>query len=319
MENRFKNALQTIKQANNILLVTHNKPDGDALSSICAVMELLTNLEKKFSAYCHDAPPHQFNFLPHVEKITNDKNVFNFSDFDLIIALDCGSLSRTDLTQEILNRAPHQLAMEIDHHPKIDDYADVEIRIPKMSSTAEVLYSFLKANKIKINKNLANCILTGILTDTGNLLYGTSEQTINISSEMLIYGARFSAVTENTYRNKSLPAMKIWGEALSNLQINEKYNFAYSVITLESLEKNEATEEELDGIANFLSNLYGVKGLLLFKESSDGKLKCSLRTNSPDINLSELAQILGGGGHAKASGFEIRAQIQRQEQGWKIV
>lgn len=303
---------QKIKSAKNILLVTHDRPDGDALSSECALIELLTHLNKKFFAYCYNSPPAQFNFLPNVEKINAHKDELNFSQYDLIITLDCGSLSRTKLTEEIENKDKSQFVVEFDHHPKIDDYADIEIKKPQASSTVEILYYFFKTNKIKINKNIANCILTGIITDTGNFLYpSTTDKTIQIASEMLLYGASFPLISESTRRNKSLPAMKILGRAIDNLQINKKYNFAFSVLTYKNLSEGNVTEEELEGISGFLSNLYGVSGVMLLREEKNKKIKGSLRTAHPKINISILAQILGGGGHAKASGFTIDGELRQ--------
>lgn len=319
LSKKYKEAFEKINNSKKILLVTHNRPDGDALSSICSVIELLLNLNKKFFAYCYDQPPHQFNFLPHTKKIRSDINELSFAEYDLIIALDCGSLARTCLAKEILSRNDQQFVIEFDHHPKTDDYADLEIRIPEASSTVEILYNFFKTNQIKINKNIANCILAGILTDTGNFLYpSTTEHTIKISSKMLQLGARFPTVLENTWRNKSLAAMKIWGKALNNLQINSEYNFAFSVLAYEDISGTDVTEEELEGISGFLSNLHEVKGLLFIREEEKGKIKGSLRTTRHNVNVSKLARYLGGGGHAKASGFIIKGNLEKTNGGWMI-
>lgn len=320
IEEKYREAYKKIKEAQNILLVTHYRPDGDALSSMGVMIELMESLQKPFCAYCSDKPPFQFNFLPHVEKIISDKEVFKFSDFDLIIALDCGSLSRTNLSKEIGHRRNNQLAVEFDHHPRIDNYSDVEVRNAKASSTVEVLYYFLKANNIRFNKNFANCILTGILTDTGNLLYeSTSEKTIKITSEMLVYGARYPLILENTWRNKSLLSMRVWGRAMSNLKINSFYNFAYSFLTKEDIRNSGVTEEELEGIPGFLSNLEGVAGLVFLREEEGGRIKGSLRTTHPNVDISKLAQILGGGGHKRASGFVIDGRFEEIDGSWRIV
>ncbi|MCK5416362.1 bifunctional oligoribonuclease/PAP phosphatase NrnA [Candidatus Parcubacteria bacterium] len=320
LKERYKEAYNQIQKAKNILLVTHNRPDGDALASTGAVAEYLTNIKKNWSAFCLDKPPYQFNFLAHVEKIIYDRNEINFNTFDLIIALDCGSLSRTNLVEEIKNRTEKQIFIEFDHHPKIDDYSNIEIRNPQSSSAAEVLYHFFKINKIKINKEIANCILTGILTDTGNFLFpSTTDQTIKIASEMMIDGAKFPMIIENTWRNKSVDAMKIWGTAINNLKINQKYNFAYSILTKDDIKNQKVTEEELEGIPEFLSNLYGVAGLVLLREQKDGKIKGSLRTSHPDIDVSKIAKNLGGGGHKKASGFTIKGKLKKLKTGWEVI
>jgi phosphoesterase RecJ-like protein len=312
----FIQAYNLIKSSHNVLVAIHTNPDGDAIASACLMADVLKLAGKNFSLYCHNQINRQFNFLPHWEKFQT--NLENF-DFDLIIALDCGSVARTRLDKAIINRQPNQRLLVIDHHPKTDHYADLEIRDPAAAATTEILYYWLKNNKITINKNLANCILTGIMTDTGNFLYpATSPQTINIASEMLAAGARLPQIMENTWRTKSLASMKAWGKAMSNLQINKKYNFAFTVLLTEDL-LPEVTEEDLEGMAGFLSNLDKVNGLLVLRELPDGKIKGSLRTSKPNIDVSRLAQVLGGGGHARAAGFTIEGRIERAGGGWRVV
>lgn len=317
-KNIYLNILDKIKSANKILVVTHENPDGDALSSSCAIIELLKSLNKKYSAYCFNKPPYQFDFLPNVEKFTTNKN--NFESFDLIITLDCGALNRTKLEDEINNRNKNQTVINIDHHIKMDDFADMELKNPKATSTAEIVYDLFEENKIIINKNIANCILTGILTDTGNFLYpSTSQKSVKISSEMLSKGARLPKIMENTWRNKSLASMKIWGKAMSRLRINKKYNFAFSVLTKKDIAESEADEEELEGIVGFLSNLNNVKGVMLLREQPNNVIKGSLRTSCPDVDVAKLAQSLGGGGHVKASGFKIEGTLIQKNNTYKII
>ncbi len=315
-----KQAYEKIKNSKHILLATHEKPDGDALSSIGVMIELLEKLNKIYTAFCIDEPPIQFDFLSHVEKIKTNKNKIDISQYDLFISLDCGSLSRTGLHKEINNSSQKPFIIEFDHHLKIEDIADIEIRDSAAASTTEVLYDFLQFNKIPINKNIANCILTGILTDTAFFLYpSTRDKTISIASEMLEKGARFSKIIENTWRNKSLGAMQIWGKALANIYLNKKYGLAFSVLTKKDVEQSQTTEEELEGIAGFMSNLEGVRAILLLKEEPDGKIKGSLRTSRSDVDVSLLARALGGGGHKKASGFKFKGRLIKGKNGWEVV
>jgi phosphoesterase RecJ-like protein len=314
----YEKIYSKIKAANNILLATHEKPDVDAASSVCAIIEFLEILGKKYSAYCFDPIPFQFGFLPHAEKIKSDKTAFNFSGFDLIITLDCGNVGRTKIGEEIKNRSSNQFLVEIDHHIKVENGADLELRNPAFSSTTEAVYEFFKANKIKINKNMANCILAGILTDSGNFIYqATSDKTIKISSEMLSRGANLTQITESTLRNKNIGALKIWGKAISRLEVNEKYGIAFTALRLEDIEG--ADEEDLEGIPNFLGNLGNAKAIMVIREQKDGTVKGSLRSAHPDINVAALAQKLGGGGHIKASGFTVEGKLEQTEKGWRII
>jgi phosphoesterase RecJ-like protein len=317
-EIKYNKIYSKIKEAKNILLLTHEKPDVDAVSSVCAMIDLLEKENKPYFAYCYDAMPHQFNFLPHIEKINSDKSAFSFNDFDLIIVFDCGGMNRTKLADEIIARDKNQFIIEIDHHIKIEDYADLELRNPKVASTTTLVYDFFRANKIKINKNIANCILAGILTDSGNFIFtATTDNTIKISSEMLKLGANLPQIMENTIRNKNLHALKIWGKAMARTQINKKYNIAFTVLTLNDVKELE--EEDLEGIPNFLGTLHDVKAVMLIREQKDGTIKGSFRSAHPKINVATLAQTLGGGGHAKASGFTIEGRLKLMEKGWRII
>ncbi|MBU0637162.1 MAG: bifunctional oligoribonuclease/PAP phosphatase NrnA [Patescibacteria group bacterium] len=311
----FQKAYSLIKDAKHILLITHEKPDGDAVASTCAMAEILEFLKKQYSIFCLDKPSYQYNYLPHLKKFNSD---CDFNQVDIIIVLDCGDLKRTNLKKQINQRQKNQLIIEFDHHPKIDNYADIELRISESASTTEILYQFLKINKIKINKNLANCILTGIITDTANFLYpSTSSQTINIASEMLTYGAKLPLIIESTWRNKSLVAMKTLGKAMSSLKINKKYNFATVVLSQENLD-NAITDEDMEGIAGFLSNLENVSGIMFLHEQKNNSLKGSLRTSNNNVDISRLAYLLGGGGHAKASGFTIEGKLEKTNKIWQV-
>ncbi len=314
----YNKILSKIKEAGNILLVTHEKPDVDAVSSVCAFIDLLEKMGKPYFAYCFDAPSRQFDFLPYLEKISADKSALNFDDYDLIIVFDCGGVNRTKLADEINNRKESQFIIEIDHHIKTGSYADLELREPERASTTELVYNFFKANKIKINKNTANCILAGILTDSGNFIFAsTTDRTIKISSEMLSCGANLPRIMDNTLRNKNLPALKIWGKAMSRTNINKKYNIAFTALTLDDI--GDLDEEDLEGIPNFLGNLRNVKAVMIVREQKDGTIKGSFRSAHPDTNVAKLARALGGGGHVKAAGFTIEGRLEMMDGGWKVI
>lgn len=317
MDNQLlQKAYTLIKNSQNILIVTHENPDGDAVASACLVAEIARLAEKKYWLYCHDSVNYQNEFLPHLDEF---KNYYDKFDFDLIVVLDCGSVERTKLEKEILGRLPHQLVLEIDHHPKARAYADLEVRDSTAAATTEILYRLIKANKIRINKNIADCILTGILTDTGNFLYpSTSPETINIASGMLTAGARLPQIMENTWRNKSIGSMKTWGTALARLKINPQYNFGYTILENQDV-PDDIAEEELEGMAGFLSNLNGVNAIMLLREMPNGQIKGSLRATKPNIDVAKLAVALGGGGHTKAAGFIIDGQLEKTDKSWKIV
>jgi len=332
---RYKQAFLKIKNSRKLLIISHINPDGDALSSVCAFLELARMLKIDAQAYAQFKKGDTFNYLPHEsEIITDSANVLSLNSYDTVVVLDCGSLSRTNLLEEIKTvqkSSDRPFIIELDHHPKVDDYADLEIREPEKAATVEIIYNFLKENKFSLNKNLANCILTGLLTDTGNFLYSNSSNiNIAIASEMLDLGAQFPKIINNTLHNQNMLSMKLWGLTMDNLKINAKYNIAYSVLTKEDLDNLTKLGSKIEierylnndvygDIAGFLSNLSEVQAIMLLREEEDGKIKGSLRTSRPDVDISGLAKELGGGGHPKASGFVMQGHIVKTESGWKIV
>jgi len=319
---KFQKAHRVIQGAKNILIIIHKRPDGDALSSACAFSLFLDKLNKQHEIFCPNPPPETFSFLPGVNKIKSNKIEMknNFSRFDLILILDCGSIIRTDLVSEIESRGDHQYILEFDHHPSEEGFSDLELRYPEMNSTTEVIYHFYKFNNLEIDKETAESILTGILTDTANFLHPlTNTQTLEIASLMLNKGANYPKITKSTWQNKSVDSMKVWSVVLNNLKINPEYKIAFSVLTQEEMKLFEDNLEDLDSILHWISNLEEIKALILLKEEVGNLLKGNLRTNHPGVDVSLLANHLGGGGHAKASGFMIKGEIKKGNNSWKVL
>jgi len=321
---QYNNVLSVIKKASRVLVVSHEKPDGDATASVCALSLLLDKLGKDYILFTPTPPSSSFSFLPNMDKITSEREEVageNFFGFDLIIIADCGSVNRTKLEAEIRNKRTYQYIVEFDHHPRKEErISELEIRLPQAAATTEIIYHFFKYNNIKIDKEMADCILTGILTDTANFLHpSATKKTIKIASRMVSKGAQFPKITKNTWQNKSLKAMKLWSTVLNNLQINPKYNIAFTVLTLEEIKKFREKEEVWDGITNSLNNLKGVKAVIFLRQEDEDLIKGSIRTNRSDINVARLANYLGGGGHVKAAGFSLKGRIEKTKNSWKIL
>ncbi len=308
----FKLAGEKINTANKVLLLSHLSPDVDAIASLCFFIDIFKKSNKYFIAFA-DNKNNDYYYLPNEELIIGNKdklfsrikNDLNNGQeltkdflklFDLIITVDCGSLERTSLAEEIeilqgLSSRP--FIVEIDHHVPAKTYADVEIKIP-LASTTELLYYLADINNIKIDRNLANCILAGILTDTANFLYpSVTSKTLDVSSKMMELGAQFPKLLNNTWRNKSFLEMKIWGLALANLKIKKEYNIAFSVLPYDDLNNfkrlyGDFSTDIFSDIAGFLSSLSETDITLLIREDEIGKIKGSLRggsvNNSPINN-----------------------------------
>jgi len=338
MQAKLIKALEMMRSSERILIIAHLRPDGDALSSVAALRLLGLNLGKEVSSFCQDKNQELFDYLPGVNTIYSDlgslKRGLGINDslrdyFDLIIVADCGSLARTAIGDDILEfKHKGGQVIEFDHHPRIDDYADLEIRYPELSSTAELVYNFIVANKLSFNRDLADCILTGILTDTGNFLYpSASDATMKAAAAALAAGARYNKIANYVWRNKDMAMIKMWGLALERLKLNPRYQLAFAVITRDDIinifgQDNLDSAAESDffsGLAGFLSNLSGAKAVMLLYEDRRGLVKGSLRSTPNGMLVGKLARALGGGGHERAAGFTLPGTLEQIDNQWVLV
>ncbi|NCU44186.1 bifunctional oligoribonuclease/PAP phosphatase NrnA [Candidatus Falkowbacteria bacterium] len=309
-QKKAKEAWQLLRQAEQWLIITHYNPDGDALSSANIFLELAAQLDKKVLAYCADQPGENFSFLSRVGQVSSQLSRQQFDQSPVVIVVDCGSASRTKLAEWLLNHHSNQTIIEFDHHQPQDNYADISFKESQAAATVEVIYDFLIAINWPISTEIARSVLTGLVTDTGNFLHSnTTDKITKIAAKMMLLGARLPKIINQTLVSKNLAVMRLWGRALSQLKINAEYLLAIVVIRQKDLIEFGLTSDDLSGLVGLISSLQGVAGNLLLVETDDGQLKGSLRTNRADLDLSVLANILGGGGHRKAAGFTVTGGI----------
>jgi len=333
LKEKLQLAYSKMQTSKRILVLGHTSPDADALASVGAILEIAHDLKLETYAYANRKTAGAYSFIPGEEEVQGEEPA-DLLIFDLIIILDCGSISRTGLEARIrtLIKVAQEgriikrpFIIEFDHHQPQEKYADLEIRLPNKASTTEIIYHFLQVNNLPITKTLANCILIGLMTDTGHFLHAnSSKEAISVSSEMLLRGASLPKIINYTVNNKSFSALKVWGRAIENMQFNENTGLVSSSLTSQELSEllpieDEALNVDLFGdIVSFLSTLRGVSVALFLREDGDF-VKGSLRTNSDIIDVAKIAQNWGGGGHKKAAGFSLLGRLARTAGGWKVI
>jgi bifunctional oligoribonuclease and PAP phosphatase NrnA len=317
---------EIIYKSRRVLIIGHIRPDGDAISSCLALSYLLNKLQKEYELFCLDNIPPYFNYLKDFNKIKNKKKEVDFKTFDLVITADCGSLARTGCSEEIVTLKKNNKIklIEIDHHLSNDSIADIELRDPSKAATTELIYELCQTFNFDINKDTAEAILTGLITDTANFFYpNASASTISLAAKLLNKGANLNKIVSQVKKGNNIKTLKLWGLAMERLSIHQKYNFAYSVLSKEDLKVLKIEENELNEtlsfIAGFLSNLANVKATLLLYDSGNGMVKGHLRSANKSINVAKLANYLGGGGHSQAAGFIIKGELIKKENTWEVI
>jgi len=326
---KFQLVCQLMRVARRVLLIAHTSPDADAVASLGAMLEVALDFGSEVYAYADKKPAGAYDFIPNEDRILSVPPD-DLRDFDLVIVLDCGSIERTALADRLgrLLEVPAEsrpFVIEFDHHQPTASYADLEIRLADKASTTEIVHQFLKTNELAISKTLANCILIGLMTDTGHFLHAnSSREAIAVSSEMLLSGASLPKILDHTVHNKSFSALKVWGRVLENLRFNKETGLATATLTAGEIDEllpaeiREANADLFGDIVSFLASLAGVSAALLLREETD-KVKGSLRTNDDQVDVAKIAQKFGGGGHKKAAGFSLPGRLAKTDTGWKVI
>lgn len=305
-----------LRASQSVLIAMHEHPDGDALGSSLALMHALKQQGKRVTVYTPNKIPEFFSFLPGIEEMTMKKT--DVASYDTFIILDCTQFNRSCFESEALS---HPQTIVIDHHYGNPQQATINLVIPDAAATAHILFELFLMLDIDITKDIATSLLTGIFTDTGSFMHDSvTPNILEMSSYLMTKGARLSHIAHETYQKKDLPALRIWGRALSRIITNSRTGASISVITKKDLEECGATRDDLDGVVNMINTLPQSKFAMLLVEHEDGEVKGSLRSEPhKNVDVSKIAKRLGGGGHVLASGFEIKGNIMKKDGQWRIV
>lgn len=309
---------QEIKSAQDILVISHQKPDGDTVGANLALTSFLINKNKNVTSFCIDPVPDNLSFLPNSHLINNDHRVF-VQKYDLVIAVDCSNLQYAGVDGLITALPKGYTFINIDHHVSNPNYADINLVLPEASSTAEVLYRLFMDWNIEWNQDIANCLGCGLITDTNGFKNpATNYLALSAASDLINKGANVYKTIQNTVNQNNIGNLKLWGRALERLHKVKQYNLIYTWLTLKDFEECGVEASAAEGIANFLHILKEGEIIMVLREDAGNIIKGSLRTTS-DVDLTRLAGVFGGGGHKKAAGFSLPGKLVYDKNKLKVI
>jgi len=292
-----------IQKASNILILTHINPDGDCLGASNALSIFINSINKKNSILVNIIIPENLKFLD----INNA--VYDYNDnYDLFIMLDANNIKRCGYNGTIND---FDLII-FDHHKDLEGCYEKALKIidESSSSTCEIIFNFLTSLSIKIDKNMANSIMTGILTDTNNFInQATNKNAIKIAEKLIKFGANTSLINKNINKNNNINIIRFLEIVLERIKINKKLNIVSTYFTIDDLNKFNLNSNNIPSVVGLLNNLYNYNFVMVIKDMGKNELEFSLRTNT-DIDLSKISSLFGGGGHKKAAGFKIKGNIK---------
>lgn len=289
------NIKEEITRAKTVVILTHENPDGDAIGSSLAVYHALKHLNKEVDIIVPEIA-RTFMFLPGANDIKKHTEV---ESYDLAISLDCSDLKRLNGGMDIFENA--KTTISIDHHGINSMFANLNYVDPVSPACAQILVSIFNYWEIEITKEIGECLITGIITDTGGFKYSNiTVETFEFAAELLSKGVNISNIYERVMQIISKSRFELTRIALNRLELLENGRIAFTYITKEDEEKVNAEVGDYEGIVEQGRCIEGVEVSLFLRESEKG-YRVSMRSSNY-INVADICYIFGGGGHQKAAG-----------------
>ena len=301
------NIRESISNSNSILILTHENPDGDAIGSSLGFMHALKKIGKEVTVLIPTINP-MYSFLPGFNEIKSE--IEDYKNYDLCIALDSSDLERLHVCKPYFELIENTIV--IDHHITNQNYADVNYVNAVASSTCQNLIIVLAAMDISIDKEIAECIYTGILTDTGGFRYNSQPETFEFAGMLAETGIDISKIYRLVFDMTTERRTRLLCRALNRLELLEDGKIAYTYITAEDVEELQNADGDQEGIVNYGRNIEGVEVSIFVREKGD-KYKVSLRANEY-VDVSQISAKFAGGGHLRAAGFEMAMSLEQTKQ-----
>jgi phosphoesterase RecJ-like protein len=293
-------AARLLLENDRFLIITHRSPDGDTLGAGFGLYFALKGIGKKARVINSDPLPKKFASLYEDYKDEEYKP-------DFIISVDTAD---TKLFGEALVSFAEKVDLSIDHHHGNSGYAKDLCLESDAASACEVVFSVIEAAGIEITPKIAECLYTGIVTDTGCFRYsGTTPKTLAIASKLMETGINYAAINRRIFETKTRTRVALEMYAIRNMEYYLDSRCAFSAIPKTAADEMKVTDEDYDGLAALTTQIEGVEVGILVKEKEKGKFRISLRS-SGQRNVSDIAEKFGGGGHISAAGCSINGKLE---------
>ena len=313
--NALKKLLSSSKK---IAIIPHKNPDGDAIGSTLALWHYLINCGHTASIVSPNDYPKFLKWMPGADKILNfEKENMQakscIQNADIVFTLDFNHLGRVGHMSETLESSSATFVM-VDHHQEPSDYAKIMYSDVSMSSTCEMIYVLIKklGDENSITSEMANCIYTGIMTDTGSFKFAaTTSNTHRVIADLMDKGAKGTEIHHRIYDTNSPSRLHLLGCALKNMVILQEYQTAYITLSQEELDKYNYQKGDTEGFVNYGLTLDGIRFAVIFIENKEeGIFKISFRSVG-DFSVNDFARKhFHGGGHTNAAGGKSDYSIE---------
>ena len=313
-DTKFAEIGRVLREHNKFAVLSHVRPDGDALGSTLALALSLKGLGKEVRAWNEEGMLEKYNFLAQAELLTQPPS--EPEDFDVVVALDTAVQNRLGTTTSAVRHA--KLWINIDHHPSNPRYGDLVYIDPTAPATGQILFEFLTNQNFPITPEIAENLYAAISTDTGSFQYpNTTVRTFEIAAELVRCGVEVGRISQLLYENFPRRRIELLRELLGTMQFGCDGKLARFSLSKAAALALGVIPEDNEGLIDHLRAIRGVIVAIFFEELIDGKVRVSMRSKKEAVDVCAICTQFGGGGHVLAAGARVRGTLPEVEK--KIV
>lgn len=302
------NIKEEIKKAKDIVILTHENPDGDAVGSALAMYLALKKLNKQVDVIIPEYS-NTFNFLPGADEIKKEGKKEPYS---LAISVDVAGIRRMNGFAKYFEVS--KVKIQIDHHRVNEMFADYNFVNPDSPACAQNLILIIEKLGVEIDKEIGACLLTGIITDTGGFKYeGVSAETFEFTSWLLTKGVNVSDIYKRVLQTKTKANFELRKLIMERMEFIHNNKITFTYITLEDEKNVGAMPGDHEGLVEVGRDVEGVEVSIFLREIGEGNFKASLRSNDY-VNVSDVCIAFNGGGHLKAAGCNMAGPLEQAKE-----
>jgi bifunctional oligoribonuclease and PAP phosphatase NrnA len=308
---KFEEIGRILREHQRFAVMSHVRPDGDALGSQLALGLSLQQLGKDVRVWNEEGMLEKYSFLRRAELVTKPPSAPE--DFDCAIALDTAIQNRLGTAIAAVRSA--KLWINIDHHPSNPGYGDVVYVDPEAPATAEIIFRLIKSQSLPFNRDIAENLYAAISSDTGSFQYPkTSARTLEIAAELIRAGLDVGSLNQQLYENYPRRRLELLRELLRTMRFEHGGRVASVSLSLRTAAELGVLPEDNEGLIDHLRAIHGVIVAVFFEELDDGKVRVSMRSKTNAVDVCAICQKFGGGGHTLAAGARVRGTLAEVEE-----
>jgi bifunctional oligoribonuclease and PAP phosphatase NrnA len=310
MNEGFAPIAAEIRKSRTIAVLSHVRPDGDAIGSQLALTLSLLDLGKVVDAWNEDGLPEAFSFLSRSELVTVPPRAAK--TFDLVIALDTATRDRLGAPLQAIKQA--DCWINIDHHVSNPSYGDLNYLDLTAPATGQIVFELIQQQQYPLNLEIAEALFVAISTDTGSFRYrNTSARTFEVVAELVRQGVDVARISHFLYESQPKRRVLLLHELLHNAHFYARDRIATMALTLEKKRQLGIQPADTDGLIDIVRSTETVVVAILFEELEDNRVRVSMRSKNTEIDVNKICGEFGGGGHPLAAGARIRGSLEEVE------